>query len=170
MAVKKRKKDTELETTQEEQAAATPTKNDVVDIDLSVTNKKRFRIDGDNNRILYLNTSDFGIIGRFQESEVKIAEMLKEYFKDTDDDEALVESIRESDKAMRDLVDYIFASNVADICAPDGSMFDLFNGEFRFEHILNTLLALYSSNMEAEIARMKTNLSRYTRKYTAKRG
>lgn len=166
MAVKKKNASIVLGSTQE----TTVPENDIQDINLSITGKKRFRIDGDNNRIIYLNTSDFNIIGRFEEMSSKISELLSKHFSDVEDDEdiALSKFIEGSDKEMRNLVDYVFNSKVADVCAPDGTMFDLFNGEFRFEHIFNTLLTLYNKNMETEINRMRTNLSRYTRKYTKK--
>ena len=45
---------------------------DVIDIDLSPTKKKSFRIDGDNSRIIYLNTSDVNIAIRLEELYPKL--------------------------------------------------------------------------------------------------
>ena len=38
-----------------------------IDIDLSVTRRKVFRINGDNSKLIYLNTSDLGIFSRLNE-------------------------------------------------------------------------------------------------------
>ena len=35
-----------------------------IDVDLSVTKKKKIRINGDNNKIIELNTSDLNILER----------------------------------------------------------------------------------------------------------
>ena len=47
----------------------------VVDIELGSLRKQRFRINGDNNRILELNTSDMGIITRLSELYPKLQEL-----------------------------------------------------------------------------------------------
>lgn len=142
-------------------------KNDVIDIDLSVTKKKRFRIDKDNDRILELNTSDMTILSRLQDIYPKLEELgAKATTLDMDEDG--VEILKEIDKELREHIDYIFDSNVSEICAPDGSMYDLFNGQFRFEHILNVLTTLYEDNIEREssqlLARMRTHTDKYVKK------
>lgn len=142
-------------------------KNDVIDIDLSVTKKKRFRIDKDNDRILELNTSDMTILSRLQDMYPKLEE-LSAKATTLDMDEDGVETLKEIDKELREYIDYIFDSNVSEVCAPDGSMYDLFNGKFRFEHILDVLTALYEDNIEREssqmLARMRTHTDKYTKK------
>ena len=57
---------------------ATTANDNIVDIDLSVTERKRFRIDGDNNRILYLNTSDMGMVTRLEEAENQLTTIQKD--------------------------------------------------------------------------------------------
>ena len=52
--------------------------DNVVDLDLSVIRKKRFRVDGDNNRILELNTSDVGIVSRLNEVYPKLQKLAQD--------------------------------------------------------------------------------------------
>ena len=145
------------------------------DIDLSVTRKKRFRIDGDNNRYLELNTSDMNIITRLEQLYPKLEKLsrdaaVKQLDKnDTDDDKVLTklsQALTKIDMEMRKILDDIFDSNVSEVCAPSGSMFDPFNGEFRFEHIIDVLSKLYENNLNAEFKKMSDKMKKRTSKYT----
>ena len=154
----------------------------VVDLSLDSVRKKRFRIDGDDNRILELNTSDLNILARLKEAYPKLIELADNAFKSLPDmenteeqdynfmtDEATsktIEILKEADKNMRDLVDYIFESNVSEICAPSGSMYDPINGKFRFEHIIEVLAGLYETDVAKEMGRMSTRVKKHTDKYT----
>lgn len=145
-------------------------KNNVVDIDLSVTKKKQFRIDKDDNRIIELNTSDMSILSRLQESYPKLDELGNKAMTLSVDDtlEVTVEVLNDIDKEMRQILNFIFDSDIADVCAPDGSMFDMFNGEFRFEHIVSVLVGLYEENIDKEYNLMAKNIRKHTDKYTGK--
>lgn len=145
--------------------------NNVIDIDLSITRKKRFRIDGDDNRIIELNTSDMTILNRLDEADKQLHELAdKANFgsAETDDDADVVRELLATDKQMRDIIDYLFDAPVSDVCAPDGSMYDPFNGKYRFEHIMETLFALYEQNISEEIKKMRRNVQKHTDKYTKK--
>jgi hypothetical protein len=154
----------------------TTVENDIVDIDLSTLRKKRFRIDGDNDRILELNTSDVGIISRLTEGEKKLNELMtKVYSASSSDDEnseldidKMGTTIDEVDKEMREVIDMVFDSNVSEVCAPFGNMYDFINGGFRYETIINTLLQLYETNISKETAKMRKRIQQHTDKYTKK--
>jgi len=156
----------------------------VTDIDLSVTEKKKFRINGNDNQILALNTSDIGIIKRLQETYPKLQELAKsageqwasadisddadENFFEDEKMKSALDALDDIDKQMREALDYIFDSNVSEVCAPDGSMYDPFGGEFRFNHIIDVLSSLYESNLENEMQQMKQNVAKHANKYTKK--
>lgn len=145
------------------------------DIDLSAIRKKRFRIDGDNSRILELNTSDFGVVVRLKETYPELTDLATQVGKtgfefNEDDDEftkldkagSIIDTI---DKQMREKIDYIFGSNVSEVCAPDGTMYDLINGKFRFEYILERIAALYNGQIKKEYSKMASRLKKHTGKY-----
>lgn len=161
----------------DDEVVTVPEDDDIVDIDLSATKKKRFRIDGDNNRILYLNTSDFGVISRLKDTYPTLADLASQVGAEgfdfgEDDEDELVKLTKAShvidtiDKKMREGIDYIFDSNVSEICAPDGTMYDLFNGKFRFEHIIEKLANLYNTQVSKEYRKMFARLKKHTSKYT----
>lgn len=154
--------------------------NDVFDgdIDLSVIRKKRFRIDGDNNRYLELNISDMGIITRLDNLYPRLQKLsqdaaAKQLDKQDESDEKILTKLSQTlikiDTQMRELIDELFDSNVSEVCAPSGSMIDPINGEFRFEHIIDVLSKLYTNNFNSEFKKMSAKMKKHTSKYTKSR-
>lgn len=152
---------------------------DIIDLDLSVTKKKKFRFNKDNNRILELNVSDMNILARVTEAYPKLLALQEKAAKLMDgvtlDDESegvtdglktMAERLSDIDKEMRDLIDYMFNSNVSEVAAPDGSMYDPFEGSFRFEYIIALLVKQYENNLQAEFKKMEQQLDKHTAKYT----
>lgn len=148
---------------------------DIIDIDLSPIRKKRFRINGDDDRILELNVSDLNIFARLQEAYPKLEELSKlaaeklPDYDDNSDDTDFVPVLKEIDEKMREQLDFIFNSNISEICAPEGSMYDPFNGKLRYEHILETISALYENNFNSEVKKMSQRVTKHTAKYTKSR-
>lgn len=151
------------------------------ELDLSLSSRKKFRIDGDDNRVLELNTSDLNLITRLRSAYPQLKDIAQNAFKDLPDaviedenydfmeDEAtskLSEALQDADTKMRSLIDYIFDSNVSELCAPHGSMFDPVNGKLRFEHIIDTLAPLYETDISTEMNKVTANVSKHTAKYT----
>ncbi len=154
--------------------------DDIVDIDLSATKRKRFRINGDSNKILELNTSDLNISSRLSSAYKRLTnymEKVGQTLSEIPDDESEVteeqeEAIRKEldtiDAKMKEEVDYIFDAPVSDICSDGGSMYDPFEGKFRFEHIIEALAKLYDTNISSEFAKMRKRIDVKTSKYTKK--
>lgn len=149
--------------------------DEVIDIELTPTRKKRFRIDGDNDRILEIDIADMGIITRLNRIYPKVIELAEKLGKDTDlvqsdDAEENIkqtgEYIEKLDTEMRKLIDELFDANVSETCAPSGTMWDLFDGQFRFEHIIDKLTPLYENNLSKEIENTSKRISKHTQKYT----
>lgn len=143
---------------------------DVVDLDLSAIQKKRIRINGDNTKMLELNISDMNIISRISEAYPKldaIQDKVMKYAKSdasSEDLSANADALKEFDKEMRDLVDFIFNANVSEVCADDGSMYDPMGGMFRYEYIVERLMNLYSANLNKEFMQMKARVNKYAKK------
>lgn len=141
----------------------------IIDLDLTIAKRQRFRINGDNNAIISLDLSDNSVYDRLNEAYPKMLDMLAQYQgKELSDDEA-IEALKTVDADIRKLVNYIFDSEVADICCPSGYMIDLVEGRFRFEHLVERLTKLYSDNLYKEFRTMKARLSKHTDKYTKKK-
>lgn len=146
-------------------------------IDLSATRKKRFNVDlgSGSYRVLELDTSDMTIINRLEKLYPKLQKLSQEAsikqldLKDNDNERVITklsQALTKIDAQMREIVDDIFNSNVSEVCAPSGSMFDPFNGEFRFEHIIDKISALYKNNVNDEFRKMSAKMKKRTSKYT----
>ena len=159
------------------------TVNNVIDLDLGAIRKKRFRLDHDDNRILELNVSDMNIVQRISETYPKLNALQEKAGKlmdgidpeERDDNQSVLEDVSiiakrlaEIDAEMRELLDYMFDANVSEITAPDGSMYDPFNGSFRFEIIISVLMKQYEDNLQSEFKKMEKQLKKHTTKYTRK--
>ena len=146
--------------------------DNIVDINLNRIGKKRIRIDGDDSRILELNTSDLGIFGRLQKSEEDITQLTKEAMKnwpeeaDKDSFEISAKIFKEVDTRMREILDFIFDAPVSELCAPSGTMFDPINGKLRYEHIMEIIGSLYESDITTEVDKMSARVKKHTDKYT----
>ena len=151
-------------------------------IDLEVTKKKKFRINGDADKVLELNISDMNIVTRLKTILPKLQDLQKEANEkidavaitpDSDDDleaiTGLADALVDIDTKMRNLIDELFDSNVSELCAPDGSMYDPFAGEFRYEHIISVIGDLYATNISEEFDKMSKRISKRTAKYTKKK-
>lgn len=103
--------------------------DDVQDIDLSVTSKKRFRINGDPNKILELNTSDLSISSRLTVAYNRLLKYMEDVSKTLEDlpddadgltsmqEELIDKQLHDIDVKMRKEVDYIFDAPVSEVCA-----------------------------------------------------
>ena len=154
--------------------------------DISLSTKKGYRIDGDNNRIIYLDVSDMNVMTRMEEVYPEINKLALEAVDrmaktkrtvsdditegDEDSDaEEMTDVLKDIDSKMRVKLNYIFASDVADICEPTGNMYDVVGGGWRFEHIIEVLTHLYANNITSEFKRMQERIKKHTAKYTNKR-
>ena len=169
------KKDTEVKEPVISEPKAEP---EVTDIDLGFVEKKKFRINGDFNRMLELNVSDLNIASRLKKGYPQLKELLEEAQEKitsipTDGDDAevlgqLADRLEEIDKKMRGIIDFIFDTNASEICAPSGNMFDPVGGQYRFERILDKLTTLYANGLNAEFNQIKNRVESKTSKYTKK--
>ena len=147
--------------------------DNIVDIELPEIKKQRFRINGKG--ILELNTSDMGIIKRLNEVYPKLQKLAQKAttfdeneLKDNSD-EALAmfaTKLDDIDKDMRNLVDELFQANVSEVCCDDGTMYDLYGGMMRFEHIISKLSELYENNFSKEVDKVRARIKKHTSKYT----
>jgi len=154
--------------------------DDIQDVDISAIKKKRFRINGDNKKILELNVSDMNVASRMsvaydrlQKHMESVSDVLSALPDDgeepTPEEQEEIESqLKAIDDKMKAEIDYIFQAPVSEVCDDGGSMYDPFNGAFRFEHIIEAISKLYENNLANEFSKMKKRISVKTSKYTKK--
>lgn len=147
----------------------------VGNIDLLVTKRKEFTINDDPTKILRLNTSDLSMITRLEKLYPKLRELAGNALamfdaEESDDVETFIaktsDSLIKIDTEMRRLIDELFDSNVSEMCAPEGTMYDPIEGKLRFEYIIEVLSQLYERDLKAEVEKTTAHISKYTSKYT----
>lgn len=145
----------------------------IIDINLDGVEKQKFRINGKS--ILELDTSDLNIISRLREVYPKLNKLANEATQNVNiEDNTPVEKqldemadvLQTIDTKMREYVDYIFDSNVSEICAPHKSMYSPHGGKFTYEHITETLGALYANKIDEEAKLLSARMRKHTNKYT----
>lgn len=153
------------------------TNNDTIDISLNIP-KQRIRINNDDSKVLYLNLSDPNIGARFNEAASDIENFFKNIEK-TDDSgaektnrEKLDEYgkiMKAADDKMKSCIDYIYDSNVSEVCAGNASMFSMVNGAMLFENIIDILSGLYAERLSSEMKTFSARMKKHTQKYMQKR-
>ena len=149
--------------------------NKTVSIDLSALKKTKVLINEDESKYVMLDLSDLNVPTRFEEVSPKVEAILigiGNYGDVTEDEEKaklLKKQIAEGDKAIREYFDYIFDSNVSEVCAPSGTMVDMIDGKFRWEYIIEALSSLYGKHIEMEFNKVMARVKSHTDKYTNKR-
>jgi len=147
--------------------------NDILNLDLSATKGTVIHVNGDPDAQIVLNLSDFGIYNRLKEGLTQLYDVFvelkdkmgeKAQAEDPEDDDdsgtpKFIEAMQESDAKMRGIIDYIFSSPVSEVCAPNGYMFDIFEGQLRFEYIINAITKLYESNINKEFYNIKSRIN-----------
>jgi len=145
-------------------------KENITDINIPVSDKKRFRVNGDNDKIIMLNTSDMGIVSRMEKGLKELKTLSQEVAKSEIKDESeLAEFIKITDEKMRSALNGIFDFDVASVCAPSGTMLDVHEGQFMYEHIITSLTGLYENNLAEEYKKMNERINQKTAKYRGKK-
>lgn len=147
------------------------TTNDIIDISIGGIKKQKYRINGD--KILELNIQDMNLPARLEEVMPKLdalqEDVVKQKSKYDEGDEVdlkeVAEMLKSLDAKMREYIDYIFDSNVSEVCVPSGNMFDLHNGKFTYEHIIEALGDLYEQTISKEYKARLLQVKKHTQKY-----
>lgn len=153
--------------------------DEIQDIKIEGATRKKFRINGDNNRILELNTNDIGVSYRLTEAYDRLNKLMDEVqgaladLPDSDEvnDEqyrTITDNLKTLNENMCKEIDFIFDAPVSKICSDGGSMYDPSNGMFRYEHIIDAVTSLYESSLNKEFTLMRKRVGNRTAQYTGK--
>lgn len=141
--------------------------DNVIDINIDGATRTRFRINGDPTAIIELNISDLGILGRLDTGLTKLEKDMSRIASLNSEEDNFTGKLKEIDQQMRETVDYIFDYPVSAVCARYGTMYDLKDGKFRYEAIIDGLTKLYTENINAEYKKLQQRIKKHTDKYTS---
>lgn len=154
-----------------------------LNLDLSETARTKIWVNGDCTKVLELNLTDLGIMGRAKDAMKELDELQAEANAlvsaevpdnlETEEDnkkfDEVIETFRNIDNKMRKIVNGIFDFDVCDICCDGGSMYDPIGGQYRYEYIIDRIMALYGDSWEKETKLSKDRMKSHTAKYTKSR-
>lgn len=149
--------------------------SDIKSLNFGLPKRKRFSIDGDESRVVELDTSDTGILARWngvQEWLSNAANELEELSKAAPEDDVnaieISKRFAEIDTGARQKINYLFDSDVCTPIAGNGALIRLVNGDPLFMLIVETLVPLYEADIKVEYEKSKKRIAKHTAKYTTK--
>lgn len=116
---------------------------------------KRLAINGDENRIIVVNATDFGIVQRYKEKLPEIEKLSAE----TEDSEEMVNTL---DKKIREFVDYIIGSPVSETVFGKTNCLSMAGGQAIFENFLTAYMEYMKPEIRTEYERSKKRVEKYT--------
>ena len=146
----------------------------IKNLSFGLPKRKKFSIDGDESRVVELDTGDTGIVGRWnsvQEWLMNAASELEALSEANPEGEEAMNGSRrfaEIDAGAREKLNYLFDSDVCTPIAGNGALIRLVNGEPLFVLIMDTLLPLYEADIKVEYDKSKKRIEKHTAKYAAK--
>lgn len=153
--------------------------DEIIDVEFKEIKKQRFRFNGDNNKILELNTRDLGVSYRLKPAYDKLNALMDEVantlkgLPDSEEDnlspeveDTIVSALKKLNDNMCEQLDYLFDAPVSKILGSDGSMYDPIGGVFRYEHIIDKLTSFYETDLDKEFFNLKQRVEGRTEKYT----
>ena len=135
---------------------------------------KTFTIDGDPNRVIELDPSDMGVIGRLDEAIPQMSALLDEFvakgkqLAEEENNTGFGVALRELDASMRTIINTIFDYDVCSVCVPKGTLFDVVvdSDKFKFEVLIQGLSQVYEKTIVGDLQRVQNRMSEHTKKYT----
>ena len=139
-------------------------------INLNLSTKKKFTLDGDPDRVIELDISDINIIDRatiaFRNIEKLQADWealpvpgdiegeddnLAERFSEIED---FSEKFSEIENKLKQEINFMFDSDISDTIFGTSSPFSIINGKFKFQHTVDVLMSLYENQIQSDIKKI----------------
>lgn len=131
---------------------------------------KEYEINGDPERIIRVDTADYGFIERFKKAEKHINEELKKYdgikiksdgSADTDDETA-AQMIADLGEFIKSEINYIFNADVSKIVFGNASPLSTRKGVPMYERFVDATLPIIEADLKAEATASEKRVAKYT--------
>lgn len=139
---------------------------------IGIPKRKEFAIDGDESRVISIDTSDIAIISRWREFEtwaLAATEGIEVPTEDQSEDTAALRTFTDVftglDGEMRSHLNALFDADVCTPIAGNGSVMRPMNGVALWELILNAIIPLYEKDISKEIEKSRARMDKHLAKY-----
>ena len=132
---------------------------------------KEFSINGDENRVIRFNPSDLAIIKRLEEAKNKISESmaikddieLDNEGKPVDSLENYSKVISHIDNVIKEQINYIFDSDVANVVFANQSPLANIKGKPLYERFMESVMPEIKKAVEEEAKESRKRVAKYTK-------
>lgn len=130
--------------------------------------REAITINGDSNRTIYVQASDFNIKVRARQAQKNIGDLLEEIDKVSPENaEAFTDVLEDIDKKVREQINFIFNSDVSEpvfgACSP---LMTLCNGKSYVEAFLDAIIPELERIAKKAAEASEKRIAKHTRKYT----
>ncbi len=123
---------------------------------------KEYSINGDESRILRINTSDMNIITRMNKAEKELQKIADKCNSATADN--AIETLSYLDNEVRKQINYVFDGDVSDIIFGNTNCISIAGGKPIFENFLEAVLPIIKEDISTEQKKIERKVSKYTSK------
>lgn len=126
--------------------------------------QKRFTINDDENKVIFINTTDMQILKRLKKAEPEMRKLANECAKlneYTSVDDA-IELLSKCDAEVRKNIDFIFNSNIADIVFGNTNCISFCDGQPLFMNFMDAVLPEIEKDIAEEQNKSSKRISKYT--------
>ena len=126
---------------------------------------KEYSINGDESKVIRINTTDFAIFDRLKKAMKQIDDIAKEYENVAPKTDAEANDLFVSaDKKVREQINYIFDSDVPTVAFGNANCFTvvLSNMQPLFYNCLNAIVPVIKKDLEKVMSKSNKNVSKYT--------
>ena len=132
---------------------------------------KEYTINDDPDRVIRVDTADYGILTRAKEAEKNIREYLKKYDEieiNADgsaalDDDAAIDAVADLAAYVNKQIDFIFNAEVSKIAFGNASPLATRKGVPLYERFVNAILPIIQKDLEAENKAAQKRVDAYTK-------
>lgn len=130
---------------------------------------KSYEINGDPQRVVRIDTADYGLIERLRTAKNNIGEEMKKYegvkIKSDGsadlDDETAADNLRDLGEFIRGQFDFIFNSNVSEALFGTASPLSTRGGVPLFERVFNAIVPIIEKDIESEHKKAEARIKKY---------
>ena len=128
------------------------------------TGLKSYTINGDESKVIYINTSDLGIPKRAKQAEKELKKIADECA-NIEDSLSIDESIELLDKfdgQVKKIIDYIFNADVSEIVFGRTNSLSMVDGKPVFQNFLDAVIPEIVKDTDKEYKKSQKNITKYT--------
>lgn len=124
---------------------------------------KSFSVNGDENKKIYFNPSDYNILERFKTAFAQIENLETKYNETKKNNNRVMETSIALDKEIKEAINYIFGSDVSTIAFGTTNCLSTAGGEPICVNFLNAVLPILKKEIKAEKEKSEKKIAKYTK-------